>query len=600
MPRRELVAAASRYTSRKLRTKPVDQSWQSRAWDFYERVPEVRFAANWVSNAMSLAVLYAGRRGPDGKVEAAPAGHRAAQLVAEIAGGVDGQAQLLGDSGPHLVVAGEYWLVIRPTGTGAPGEGPVSEQATDPTTSEEWRVLSVEEVRQQGNKLVAEIDGQPVDIPGYDPDNPDPAAPVAIRVWDPYPRRQMEADSPVRTSMELLEELQLLNAAVAAIARSRLTGRGILLVPKGTRFPSTPTQGDAEDDLIELLMTVAETAIREPESAAATVPIILEVPAELIGEFRRLTFESDFDEVAIKLREEAIRRFANGLEIPAEILLGLGDVNHWGAWALTSEAIRLGIEPRLATVVHALTTQWLRPLLEAEGVPDAGEWLVWYDTSPLRVRTNRSETALQVFDRGAISETALRRETGFDESDAPTDEERAARRAATGGTGPGGQDDEETIGQDSGADQAPRLPVDENPREPDTLPASSSALPHKTVLAAALAAADGLIWAALSSAGEKLKRTPACPRSERARAREIDPASLHTVLPVQPGQVEQWRLLEGAWTRVPEIAERYGLEPDCLTKVLDEYCRELIAAGVPHEFGQTAGVLRASCWAVAA
>src|SRR5690606_16940809 len=103
--------------------------------------------------------------------------------------------------------------------------------------------------------------------------------------------------------------------AVKAIARSRLTGRGILLVPKGIRFPTRPgQQGQAEDDLIEILMMIAETAIREPESAAATVPIVLEVPAESISDFKLLTFESNFDELALRLREEAIKRFATGLE----------------------------------------------------------------------------------------------------------------------------------------------------------------------------------------------------------------------------------------------------------------------------------------------
>ncbi|MEV4968640.1 hypothetical protein AB0K58_30785 [Streptomyces sp. NPDC053808] len=73
---------------------------------------------------------------------------------------------------------------------------------------------------------------------------------------------------------------------------------------------------------------VAETAYKEPESAAATVPIILEVPAEMIGDIKRLTFESDFDSLSKELREECIRRFATGLEMPAEILLGMGNVNH--------------------------------------------------------------------------------------------------------------------------------------------------------------------------------------------------------------------------------------------------------------------------------
>lgn len=574
-PRTELTAAASRYTARKIRTKgAVDQSWQQRAWDMYHAVPEVRFAANWIGNAMSGATLYAGRRADDGTIEPAPDGHRATEIVSQIAGGPDGQSKLLGAFGRHLTVPGEGWIVVRPNSEVRSPE--VDEDGHD------WRVLSVKEVRQQSGKLTAEIDGEDVAIPAGDPESVDPNSPVALRVWEPDPERAIEADSPVRTSLDLLEELQLLNAAVKAIARSRLTGRGILLVPKGTRFPSMPTQGSAEDDLIEILMTVAETAIRDPESAAATVPIVLEVPADSISDFKLLTFESNFDELALKLREEAVRRFATGLEIPAEILLGLGDVNHWGAWALTSEAIRLGIEPKLATVSYALTQQWLRPLLEAERVEDWHRWLVWYDTAPLRVRTNRSETALQAYDRGVISDEALRRETGFDESDAPTEAETAGRQRA----------EDTDPGEDPGPTR-PDLPVDETNSEPDTLPAS--ARPNEGLLAAA----DGLIWAALSAAGEKLKRTPVCPRSERGKAREILPAALHTALKVEPGQVEQFRLLDGAWVRVPEIADRYGLDPDCLTASLDSYARELIAAGIEHAYEVVPGVVT-SCLAAAA
>lgn len=575
-----ITAAASRYTSRKIRGRGTgDQSWQSRAYDMYHQVPEVRFAASWIGNAMGGARLFAARRADDGTIEPAPAGHRAHEIVSQIAGGPDGQAKLLSAFGKHLTVPGEGWIVIRPNSEVL---SPYS-----PEDGHDWRVLSVKEVRQQSGKLTAEIDGEEVPIPEGDPDSMDPDGPVALRVWEPDPERAIEADSPVRSSLELLEELLLLNAAVKAIARSRITGRGLLLIPKGTRFPTSGTQGDAEDDLIEILMTIAETAIRDPDSAAATVPIILELPAEAIAEFKHIKFESEFDELAIKLREEAVRRFATGLEIPAEILLGLGDVNHWGAWALTSEAIRLGIEPKLATVSYALTQQWLRPILEAENDPEWHRWLVWYDTAPLRVRTNRSETALQAHDRGVISDAALRRETGFDESDAPSDDELARRKPAPADPGEEDTEEEETP-------PAPvRLPVDESEAPPDTLAATAR------LGEGLLAAADGLIWGALTAAGEKLRKTPACPRSERAKAREIDSARLHTLLPVDTSQVDQWRLLDGAWTRATEIAERYGLDPECLTASLDSYARELIAAGVEHEYRLVSTVLT-SCGGAAA
>ncbi|MFE4796225.1 hypothetical protein ACFRFL_14180 [Streptomyces sp. NPDC056708] len=581
MARRELTASASRYTSRKIRGKGAgDQSWQGRGYDMYHRVPEVRFAASWIGNAMQGARLFAGRRADDGTIEPAPDNHRASEIVAQIAGGPDGQSKMLGAFGKHLTVPGEGWIIVRPNSEVLSPYSPVD--------GHDWRVLSVKEVRRQAGKLVAEIDGEDVPIPEGDPEAMDPDGPVALRVWEPDPERAIEADSPVRSSLELLEELLLLNAAVKAIARSRITGRGLLLIPKGTTFPRSGPGGDGEDDLIEIFMAIAETAIRDPESAAATVPIILELPADAIAEFKHITFESEFDELALKLREEAVRRFATGLEIPAEILLGLGDVNHWGAWALTSEAIRLGIEPKLATVSYALTQQWLRPILEAENVEDWHRWLVWYDTSPLRVRTNRSETALQAFDRGVISAQALRRETGFDESDAPTAEEEAERTKK--------QEQQDQADVEDTPPTPPDLPVDESEAEPDTL-ASSAVSPHPDD--GLLAAADGLIWAALSTAGNKLKRTPACPRSERGKAQGIQPAALHTEVKVDRNQVDEFRLLDGAWARVPEIAGRYGLDPECLTASLDGYARELIAAGVEHEYRLVSSVLT-SCVGTAA
>lgn len=590
MSPRAITAAASRYIDRKVtRGKGApDSAWQTRAWQMYKGVPEVRFAATYIANAMAGAVLHAARRADDGTIEAAPDGHRATEIVSEIAGGPDGQAKMLGAFGKHLTVPGEGWIIVRPNSSVLSPDSPED--------GHDWRVLSTREVRAQPGKLQIEIDGEDVEIPAGAEDSMDPNGPVAIRVWEPDPERSIEADSPVRSSLDLLEELQLLNAAVKAIARSRLTGRGILLVPKGTRFPSLPGQADSEDDLIEILMTVSETAIRDPESAAATVPIVLEVPAESISDFKLLTFESNFDEIAIKLREEAIKRFATGLEIPAEILLGLGAVNHWGVWGLTSEAIRLGVEPKLATVAYALTQQWLRPILESEGVDDWHRWLVWYDTAPLRVRTNRAETALQAHDRGVISDEALRRETGFDDDDAPTEEEINRRKPpAEDPADPDADTSDEDQEPDEEAPTDPNLPVGESEAEPPTLPASGRPAPTEGLLAAT----DGLIWGALSSAGDKLQRTPLCPRPERAKAREVVSAALHTRIKVEPGQVEQYKLLDGAWTRVPEIATRYGIDPECMTSSLDSYARELIAAGVPHGYDLVPAVIT-SCVAVAA
>lgn len=577
-----IVAAATRILTKKSKGSGSSTgSLAPIAWDMFETVPEVGTFADWVSNAMTGARLIAGKRLPDGTVDQVPDNSRAAELVKSIAGGPDGQAILLGDFGTQLAVAGDCYLVIIPADT-------------DSFADDRWVVLSTEEVKVQRGKIKATIDGEEVEIIEYDPESPeDTNAPVAIRVWKQSPRKREQATSPVIRAIAILEELRLLNAAVAAIARSRITGRGLLLVPAGTRFPVTPGQDQAEDSLLDTFIEVASTAIREPESAAATVPIVLEVPGDLISGVKWLQFTSEFDAMAIQLRDEAIRRFATGADVPAEVLLGLGDSNHWGAWALTAEGLRMGAEPRLGIVCHALTNEWLQPILEAEGDPDAAEIIVWYDTAGLRSSSNKGASALEAFKEGLISDKAARRELGFTEQDAPEPEDEQPQ-----------QDEEDTT------TEGDELPVNETqapPAEPGTQDVQDSALAAATRRAtslsmlggadtldsftagtsAALAAAvDGLVWTALAVAGRKIMQTPLCPRPERLAARELAAsAAVHTRHPAEsPESVAALRLLADAWVRVPEVSARYGVEPVALTAALDDYVTALLVSGQPHEF----------------
>ncbi|MFE7358034.1 hypothetical protein ACFU8Q_34105 [Streptomyces sp. NPDC057543] len=155
MTRKEIVAASSRYSVTTVReaTQPSTQGDQVRAWGFY-RTPEVRSFANWIGNAMSGAQLYAGRATAGADTERVPDDHPAAQVVAEIAGGPQGQAQLLREYGRHLAVAGEGWTVIRPSTDGRV----------------DWHVVSVLEMSRKGSSLEAVINGEAVPIPAADPD----------------------------------------------------------------------------------------------------------------------------------------------------------------------------------------------------------------------------------------------------------------------------------------------------------------------------------------------------------------------------------------------------------------------------------------------
>jgi hypothetical protein len=548
----------------------------SAAWDMYRTVPEVGAYADWVSNVMSGSSLFAGMRGPDGVIRPVPSGHRAAELVSSIAGGPGGQSVLLGEVGTQLCVPGEFWQII------VPGD-------TDRLADDRWYVLSTREVSVGRGKITADVGSERIEIPEFDPAVPaDASIPAYFRVWNPAPDLHMEATSPVIRSLVVLEELRLLNAAVAAIARSRITGRGILLIPAGTRFPTQPGQDQAEDSLIDTFIEVASTAIREPQSAAATVPIVLEVPEGSIDGVRWLQFTSEFDAMAIQLREEAIRRFATGADVPAEILTGLGDASHWGAWAITAEALRTGAEPRLKKYCAALTSEWLHPVLASEAADGDESWrdvLVWYDTSELRSSSNKGASALEAFRLGLVNGAAARRELGFTEADAPgAPDDTASARPGKAQPVPDPTTTERTA-----------LPVSETEAPPSEMGVQERAVVAAGAVldsftagtdAALAEAVDGLVWTALAIANRKMLLTPIVPRPFRTDGRAlVSSAELHVKYPARgDADVQAYGLLADAWSRVPSVAARYGLDTTVLTRALDDYASALLVTGQPHVF----------------
>lgn len=380
---------------------------QQLAWKYYDQHPEVSFYAQWNANGMGKIRLFAGQLNYDGDIEQIQdPDHEAVVLTNIIANGRVGQSSMLKTFGQLLSVAGEGWIIVFPDFESVNG------------SDLRWEVLSRSEISIYGTTIRATIDDRDIEI-SLDGDNPSYDDRFAMRIWTPHPNKRIEADSPVLRALGILGELSLLNAAILAIAQSRITGRGILFVPEGISLPAGPDEQGSTDDIMEALLEAAEIAIKEPDSAAAAVPLMVQVPGELIAQIEHVTFESDFDEIAIRLREEIIRRFATGIDTPPDILLGDRDSSHWQTWLNQTEAIRMAIEPKVQTVCEALTYQWLQPALRSLGVADANLYVVWYDSSDLRLNANRPQAALEAYNAGLISAPAARRELGFDETDAP-------------------------------------------------------------------------------------------------------------------------------------------------------------------------------------
>src|SRR5690606_41775577 len=85
--------------------------------------------------------------------------------------------------------------------------------------------------------------------------------------------------------------------------------------------------------------------------------------------------------------------------------------------------LQLTTAPTADTICAAATTGYLLPGLKAPRREDWASAFVWSDMSELTLRPDSSDNAIQLYDRMEIDGAALRRETGFDEADKPSEEE---------------------------------------------------------------------------------------------------------------------------------------------------------------------------------
>lgn len=420
-----LAAAATRITGRPGKTDKRPKKappWYTQAWNFYDTIGEYRYACNWVGNLLSRAILEVWENGEVTKDE-----HAIAAMEAFF-GGPEGQREFLRQSGTHLTVPGDYYIVGEDM-----GEAP-----------DKWSVVSASRISSTGG-----------DNPIWKVGKDELDDPLVIRIWRPHPNDQEKSDSPSRAVLPVLSELFDLTKYVASQVSSRLAGAGIFAIPNEMTFGSVRSQvqnGDATDNqnvntglnafLIELYESMA-AALDTPEDPASRVPVLLAGPGEYLDKLRHITFATELDKQTKTLRDEAIRRLALGMDMPPEILTGTGDMNHWNSWQTEEAAIKAHTEPLLQLITSAVTEKYLWPYLldvmEGEDENTVRRFVIHADTSKIRLRPNRSKEALELYDRGILTMEATARENGFDPADLMSDDDRKqwfVRKVASGSTTP--------------------------------------------------------------------------------------------------------------------------------------------------------------------
>lgn len=426
-PMNSLLAAATRITGAAIeRTRGGivrTEAWQEDAWETYGLVGEMRFLLNTLAKQMAKARWFVGELPDDPDDDPTPVTD--AFLVAALnalGGGPVGLAQMIRRLCLNLGVVGDGWLVGIPhyLMPGFEGDRPPADAPAN-LLDMEWRMLSTSEVAVDGNEIKLTL-GDGKDTVKASADDL-----WMVRVWEPHPQKFWMTDPATRSSLPVLRELVGLTMDISAQIDSRLAGAGVILVAESAARAARRALGIPEDDieqdpLTDSLIKAMITPISDRSSAAAVVPLVWVLPDDVVKEngVQYMTFARPLDAQAKELRDEAIRRYALGADAPPELLLGMDTLNHWGAWLSQSDTIHTHVSPPLALIADAITVQYLRPVMEEAGyTPEQiAKTVVWFSVEHLIEDPSRADDADRLFQRGVISDTALRQASNFGEEDA--------------------------------------------------------------------------------------------------------------------------------------------------------------------------------------
>lgn len=569
-----------------------DEQWQVECWRMYDIIGALHFAASYIGNACSRVRIYVAEVDDKGRPGDEVTDDDEIQALADtLFGGPSHKAEALRSIGINLTIAGECYLVGR---------------AARNTEPDRWMVLSTSELRRVGDRLSINYGfGKEELIPNQD---------IVIRLWTPHPRRIRFADSPTRAALPILREIERLTQFVFSQIDSRLAGAGILPMPNNLEFPTGDGEAMGVEGLMQQLVDAANASLTGQGTAAALVPIIVEMPPEALAAMpdKPIRFESELSDKAKDLRDEAYGRLAQAMDMPAEVLTGVGDTNHWNSFAIDENTIKNNIEPLMTRICNALTLAYLHPVLKLLG-KDPKRYTYWFDTAPLTLRPDRLKETLELYTEGVVnSDTVIRAGNYNPTTDAVSKEDDAKRflrelmlrdptlfqieaiREAAGFEGIEILSDQ-MVGDPNepgpapppapdrviGSEERTALPS----REESTAPGGGQALVSSGA-SPVFVAANLLVLRALELAGKRLL-TP----TYRGQFASTPAHELHTKIKVKD-QAKVTKMLNGAWDHLPDAFNSLNVDADRMRDVLERYCVILISRSAPHRPEYLMGLLR--------
>lgn len=405
-------------------------SWQDEAWRFTKCVSELGYFVRWRSNACAQVRLVASAIDPEtglptGSIdEKDEEGKQFVELVKQIAGGPLGQKRLIKRAAACLTVPGELTICILQRDDG-----------------EKWYAVGKKQIKPSQTKP----DSVAIKLPDgtlheFDKDND-----AMFRVWNEDAEDPCEADSPVRACLEPLGEIERASKKIKNADKSRLLNNGLLMVPSeaslpdnqapvaadqpGTTQPPTPAQSRrVAQSLQRMIVQAAEASVRDENSVAAVLPMVAAAPGDHLGKVVHIEFSKEATKSAVDIRDNAIVRVARGLDMSPERLLGMGsNSNHWSAYLLADEDVKLHVTPVMEVLCQAMYEHTLSNLLEAQGI-DSTKYTLWFDASHLTKDPDLTDEFKTAYQSGTIQSPAFVEGVGLPERalyDFTTDEGKA-------------------------------------------------------------------------------------------------------------------------------------------------------------------------------
>jgi hypothetical protein len=383
------------------------QGWQAQALYYAKTVPELSFASTFYAKMMRNLRIFPAILEADGKPrrieDDLPV--RLLNRIQDPGGGID---SILGSYGTLALVTGEGQLFGRFLDT----------------EREEWRFIWNDELQVD----MGGPDGQPRSITWIPSYQTEPMTyewgteAVSYRFWTPDPGRSGEAWSPMRSTLQVAAELVALTDAVMATATSRIT-QGMLIVPQGMAPP--PAEGGSDEDpLMDILDEDLTEHIRSAKENAGTPeaasPFVFSGDYDQLDEIRWLQLhDSQTDYAERELRREAVERLAQGLDMPKEVLTGVGQTNHWAAKQIMDDRWRSHGSAIGQQFCNDLNQAYYRPALREAGWADWQRTVIGMDDSAIIMPADMIDAVQEAIKMVAVGRPGARKLLNIPEEYAP-------------------------------------------------------------------------------------------------------------------------------------------------------------------------------------